>query len=114
MGFNGDDIILEEGQTCSWESFNASSEDSALEKDSGYATPATIPCLIDEPGYRWLTKWPSAKLAGSIVLWLLSTQTTVKPMDRFTVGGLIYKCIDVAKWPDTAIQAMLERIDGVD
>lgn len=111
---DGDSLINESGLTCSWEAFTGETEDAEGERVLGYAAAQTLNCIPDQPSYKWLTRWPNAKLAGSLILCLPSTATSVKPLDRITFGSLKYKVVDVAIWPNTAVQAALERITGED
>jgi hypothetical protein len=107
---NVDHLLTE---TCTWYALNGQSQDANLEPTTSYAAGVELACNPDQPSARWTTKWPGAKLGGSIVLNLPSTATDVKAQDKITYRSQDYRVMDVAIWPGTAVDALCERIAGV-
>lgn len=107
---NGDHLLID---SCSWESYTGVTENASHgDKPATYATAATLACLVDTPGYRWLMSWPSVSITRALQLWL-PYASTVKPQDRVTVSGVTYRVVDVQNWRGAGFAAMCERIDGI-
>lgn len=109
---NNDHLVRASGQTCTYAALSSQSETAALEKSEAFTTPATtLYCIADQPSSKWLAKWPGAKLANSIVLWLEST-ASVAPKGQVVFSNVTYRVLDVAVWPGTGVSMLCERAGG--